>query len=389
MVMFYTKYIRGRPKPEYWDPRSPLYVTESRYNEQQRVFHKIKSWASCVPEEIRKVETPMSYFDKAIAPPPKEESPFLRGVPGPGALRDEDAANGEAAEFPDLFKDALDDFRPKKKGRVSDGGKLREMPLHVWPHLSQRASLPDQYLRLQRLLSTPQAASLDMAQVSNELGGVDVNLLNELRNAAIAAGVASGSADRAATQGQDVGQAQQPTVGVVDLVRSQRGEGFYAALPQETRDLFADQPGGQVNWYAAAPLDLPLQHDLHKNGFYAPQQAHLRNHTLDYLYHQAATRNGEGDAASDPQRNGGRVSVSQPLQPSATANGSATPRAMIPNSSPYVPHASGMYDFLAPSARNSPLMRPGFSGVVVSGAGDLTCRLQAATAAPTKRSLPS
>ncbi|SPO30061.1 related to RSC2 - member of RSC complex [Ustilago trichophora] len=384
MVMFYTKYIRGRPKPEYWDPRSPLYVTESRYNEQQRVFHKIKSWASCVPEEIRKVETPMNYFDKAIAPPPKEESPFLRGVQGPGALRDEDATNGEVAEFPDLFKDAPDEFRPKKKGRGADGsgGEAAGEAFTRLASLVAARITPDQYFRLQQLLSTPQAASLDMTQVSNELGGVDANLLTELRNAAVAAGVASAGLDKVASsnfaagvagvaqvqQDQTSAQSQPPTVGVVDLTRSQRGEGFYAALPQETRDLFADQPGGQVNWYAAAPLDLPLQHDLHKNGFYAPQQAHLRNHTLDYLYHQTVMRS-EGDANADQQaRSGGRVGGSQPLQPSASANGSSTPRAMLQSSSPYVPHASGMYDFLAPSARNSPLMRPGFSGVVGGGA---------------------
>ncbi|SAM86029.1 related to RSC2-member of RSC complex [Ustilago bromivora] len=386
MVMFYTKYIRGRPKPEYWDPRSPLYVTESRYNEQQRVFHKIKSWASCVPEEIRKVETPMNYFEKAIAPPPKEESPFLRGVHGPGALRDEDAANGEVVEFPDLFKDAADDLRPKKKGRGVDGSG-GEAPNETFTRLASLVSArvtPDQYLRLQQLLSTPQAASLDMTQVSNELGGVDVNLLTELRNAAVAAGIASAGIDKVASsnfagqqqqqqqgqQGQQGAQPaeQPPTIGVVDLTRAQRGEGFYAALPQETRDLFADQPGGQVNWYAAAPLDLPLQNDLHKNGFYAPQQAHLRNHTLDYLYHQAAMRN-DSDANADQRlRNGNRVTGSQPLQPSNLANGSSTPRAMLSGSSPYVPHASGMYDFLAPSARNSPLMRPGFGSLVSGGA---------------------
>ncbi len=114
-------------------------------------------------------------------------------------------------------------------------------------------------------------------------------VLNELRNAALAAGVASAGFDKVtsepnarAQQGQaNHAQTQQPTVGVVDLVRSQRGEGFYAALPQETRDLFADQPGGQVNWYAAAPLDLPLQHDLHKKRFLrsasgAPSQPHAR-----------------------------------------------------------------------------------------------------------------
>lgn len=384
MVMFYTKYIRGRPKPEYWDPRSPLYVTESRYNEQHRVFHKIKSWASCVPEEIRKVETPMNFFEKVVSPPPKEESPFLRGVHGPGALRDEDVASGEVAEFPDLFKDALDDFRPKKKGRGSDAAASAPSANETFTRLASLVTTrvtPDQYVRLQQLLSTPQAATLDMSQVSSELGGIDTSLLVELRNAAVAAGVASAGFQKVASsdlahraqqghaaeqQLQQQQQQSQTTMGILNLVRSQGGEGFYAALPQETRDLFADQPGGRVEWYAAAPLDLPLQHDLYKNGFYAPQQAHLRNHTLDYLYHQANVRNA-GDATSDSQvRNSDRAEPSHPLQPSTSANGSSTPRALMAGSSPHMPHAPGMYDFLAPSARNSPLMRAGFGGV---GAG--------------------
>ncbi len=61
----------------------------------------------------------MNFFEKAIAPPPKEESPFLRGVAGPGALRDEDAANGEGVDFPDLFKDAPGRF-PAEKRRDAD-----------------------------------------------------------------------------------------------------------------------------------------------------------------------------------------------------------------------------------------------------------------------------
>ncbi|KDN50827.1 hypothetical protein K437DRAFT_267210 [Tilletiaria anomala UBC 951] len=131
-VMFYTRYIRGRPVPEP-RPRSDKssgasrsstepYVTESRYNEQQRIFNKIKSWNSCVPEEVRKTEMPMVLFDKPMPAPPRFDSPFLAssrkpGVPpakGPGLLcREEDVkkpgavaaggGNGEH-EFPDLFK---------------------------------------------------------------------------------------------------------------------------------------------------------------------------------------------------------------------------------------------------------------------------------------------
>ncbi len=85
---------------------------------------------------------------------------------------------------------------------------------------------PDHYFRLQQLLSTPQAATLDMAQLSTELGGVDAELLSELRNAAVAAGVASAGIERVASsnfadvasgmtgqQADASAQAQPPTIG--------------------------------------------------------------------------------------------------------------------------------------------------------------------------------
>lgn len=52
-VLFYTKWTKGRPGPKDWDPRSPLYFTESRYNEKTYEFNKIKNWNSCLPEELR------------------------------------------------------------------------------------------------------------------------------------------------------------------------------------------------------------------------------------------------------------------------------------------------------------------------------------------------
>ena len=304
LVMFYTKFIRGRPKPDYWDPKSPLYITESRYNEQQKVFHKIKSWASCVPEEIRKVETPMDYFEKAISPPPREESPFLRGEVGPGALREEDAPeSGDQHEFPELFKDSVDETRPKKRSKDFDAEQQpgmapyhvpRGTPSEVFTSLATQVATrvtSQDYQKLQQMLSGPGAATLDMVQIGKSLGGVNPNLLNDLRNAAFAAGVAQAVAGP--------GEKAQVT-NLVNAMQAQKGEGFFSELPSEAQSLFSDQPSGQVTWYPAPPLDGPTQHEYAQKGFWNPQGL-ANSHTLDYLYDQVL-RNGSNKSAD--QQNG-------------------------------------------------------------------------------------
>lgn len=98
-----TRHIRGRPKPPNWYINWPLYVCDSRYNDRDRVFVRIKNWASCIPDELRKGSGegfyPIQIFDRTVMPR-KVESPFVAGagaaggakaVPvGPGGLVDED-----------------------------------------------------------------------------------------------------------------------------------------------------------------------------------------------------------------------------------------------------------------------------------------------------------
>ena len=50
-VMFYTRYPKGRPQGI--APDTEVYVCEARYNEEKKTFNKIKTWASCLPEEVR------------------------------------------------------------------------------------------------------------------------------------------------------------------------------------------------------------------------------------------------------------------------------------------------------------------------------------------------
>ena len=60
-IMFYTRYFKGRPRnlPE----GTEIYVCKDRYNENQHQFNTIKTWASCLPDEIRDKDYEMDLFD--------------------------------------------------------------------------------------------------------------------------------------------------------------------------------------------------------------------------------------------------------------------------------------------------------------------------------------
>jgi chromatin structure-remodeling complex subunit RSC1/2 len=61
-VMFVTRYSRGRPRNV--DPTKEVYVCEARYNEEKHRFNKIKTWASCLPDEVREKDYEMDLFDQ-------------------------------------------------------------------------------------------------------------------------------------------------------------------------------------------------------------------------------------------------------------------------------------------------------------------------------------
>ncbi|KAF5376880.1 hypothetical protein D9615_007241 [Tricholomella constricta] len=85
---FTARHIRGRPRPPFWYLGFPLYVCDSRYNDRDRVFVKIKNWNSCVPEEVRKSTEfmPIYPFERTVMPS-RLPSPFIgRGIKGPGGI---------------------------------------------------------------------------------------------------------------------------------------------------------------------------------------------------------------------------------------------------------------------------------------------------------------
>jgi chromatin structure-remodeling complex subunit RSC1/2 len=60
-VMFFTRYNKGRPRG--FPADKEVYVCEARYNEDKFKLNKIKTWASCVPDEVRDKDYEMDLFD--------------------------------------------------------------------------------------------------------------------------------------------------------------------------------------------------------------------------------------------------------------------------------------------------------------------------------------
>lgn len=60
-VMFHTRYHKGRPRGF---PRDKdIYVCEARYNEEKYTFNRIKTWTSCLPDEVREKDYQMDMYD--------------------------------------------------------------------------------------------------------------------------------------------------------------------------------------------------------------------------------------------------------------------------------------------------------------------------------------
>jgi chromatin structure-remodeling complex subunit RSC1/2 len=60
-VMFFTRFNKGRPRG--FPPDKEVYVCESRYNEEKFKLNKIKTWASCLPDEVREKDYEMDLFE--------------------------------------------------------------------------------------------------------------------------------------------------------------------------------------------------------------------------------------------------------------------------------------------------------------------------------------
>lgn len=59
-IMFITRYFKGRPANLPAD--TDVFVCDARFNEEKCTFNKIKTWASCLPDEVRDKDYAMEQF---------------------------------------------------------------------------------------------------------------------------------------------------------------------------------------------------------------------------------------------------------------------------------------------------------------------------------------
>lgn len=72
-VMYITRFFKGRPRG--FPSDKSAYVCDTRYNETESRFRKIKTWSSCVPEESRGKDYQMDLFPTPM-PQTRMDSPI-------------------------------------------------------------------------------------------------------------------------------------------------------------------------------------------------------------------------------------------------------------------------------------------------------------------------
>ncbi|KAI0034332.1 hypothetical protein K488DRAFT_9522, partial [Vararia minispora EC-137] len=246
-VQFTARHIRGRPRPPYWYLGWPIYVCDSRYNDRERVFVKIKNWNSCVPEEVRKSTEfmPIYPFERMVYPR-RFDSPFLHGkTRGPGGIGEPvDRADGEKTEGGGTGRK-----RSKKPGAPSD--------------------------------------------ITGPTKGLYVGVPG-------ASGAASASASASAARTASAPQQQQQQQGYAEAIEDRTvitAAGGYAALgsnaameklPPATVKHFDRSPEtNQVLWFAAPPVDVARPRP--------PQYSLKYLHWLATKKRKAEPQDGEGD----------------------------------------------------------------------------------------------
>lgn len=129
-VMFTTRYNKGRPRD--FPSDKEIYVCEARYNEENHKLNKIKTWASCLPDEVRDKDYVMDLFDA-----PRK----LKKVPSPIAYLLKD----DQKEDDDLPKPEWGaENAPPKIGAVHRRPRDPKVSQH---HFTQPRTVCSQYLQ--------------------------------------------------------------------------------------------------------------------------------------------------------------------------------------------------------------------------------------------------
>lgn len=217
-VMFITKYQRGRPKGV--GTRS-VYCCESRYNETEKTFNKIRTWKACIPDEIRSTDYPMDLFDRPkhvrrvvspikhlLAPDAKNTDPVPEPMMG---------ASNAPPLIGAVYKRPYDPANPPEK----------PTPITPGPELVGSASPA----------AVPQKRSVPTSYASNVVPMATTSLPTDYAHAATA--IESGAS-----------QSRIPTAYVLP-------EQYTEKIPEDNSGNLKRLKDGQLVWFPSCPVWIP------------------------------------------------------------------------------------------------------------------------------------
>lgn len=306
---FTARHVRGRPRPPFWHPGWPLYVCDSRYNDRERVFVKIKNWNSCIPEEVRKKEEfmPIYSFERSVFPR-RFPSPFLAAQKPPAS-----APGGilEVSEKAEKEKE-----REREKGeKLQDGEKADSGGVGGRPKRPKRAAVAKAEQERAAAkgnatpgTSTPQASPATVQhQVLSQPVPVQLQVpyLMPPREDRSLVAAARGIA---ALGNHAVMEELPPETGTFTRTRvGMRKKGDVADCRPVAARLFDREPEtNEVLWFAAPPVDIvhtpPPQHSLKYLAFLAKKRKAERGQSEDDQHVSMDVDGGGQSPASAPKR---------------------------------------------------------------------------------------
>ncbi|KAF9644688.1 hypothetical protein BDM02DRAFT_3121491 [Thelephora ganbajun] len=292
---FTARHIRGRPRPPVWYPGFPLYVCDSRYNDRERIFVKIKNWNSCVPEEVRKSADFMPIYSfEAPVFPRRYPSPFLTGGRGTGGL-------GESVEKAEGDKHEGGGIGRKRPRKGAAGANTVTQTDYAGPSRGVYVGPPTPATGAAStsLLNIPLTATTSTAAGSTPVYQYQSSLTSQPQRTLSSQG-GKANEDRSILA----------AIGGLSVVGSQNV--ILEKLPPETAKHFDRDPQtNEVLWFASPPVDV------------APPVQKPR-HSFAYLNHLAKKRKlerekDEDEDAREGEDSGMNLDTEEPSDGSAVA----------------------------------------------------------------------
>ncbi|KAK9466672.1 hypothetical protein V1512DRAFT_286671 [Lipomyces arxii] len=247
-VMFFTKYKRGRPVGI---GNRMVYCCESRYNENEKTFNKIRTWKACIPDEARSVDYEMDLFDR-LQPLRKVPSPIKHLLP-------EDARDDDPIPESKIGVDNA----PPIVGAVYKRPLDPNAPIEGKRQCSVAPCAPN-------LL--PDYTNHSSTQLSIHARPANNHTMYNFSRPGISGSSGSGSGSSNVRSAQMYNPPPPPSTFTLPDYITDR-------IPPETADLYQKDDNGKLLWFSVPPIDAMR---VAANGI----TSGVTGHTVEFLAHR-------------------------------------------------------------------------------------------------------